>query len=51
MARGTAVETPSPERAIAGEADGEGHGIAIAGVVGGAALLVAVAVSLYRRRS
>ena len=51
MAPAASVQTPDPERAIAGEADGEGHGIAIAGVVGGAALLVAVAVSLYRRRS
>jgi hypothetical protein len=36
----------------AGDAtDDGGHGIAIAGAVGGAALLVAVVISLYRRRS
>ena len=51
MARDTPIATPAAEPVVEGEAEAGGHEIAIAGAVGGAALLVAVCVSLYRRRS
>jgi hypothetical protein len=51
LASDAPVDAPAADAPVDDAADDGGHGIAIAGAIGGAALLVAVAVSLYRRRS
>jgi len=51
LARAAPIDAPTAEASVGNAADDGGHGIAVAGAIGGAALALAVAVSLYRRRS